>query len=147
MLSKYSFFTRIDSKVIMNPRFQYYSGCGLKTMKKNSGWKIKFNHWFFSFHQEVIKTGAIGKKLLTASRTNAHLNETYQELGRLLEKGIESGEVEWDSAKVRALLHTAKACKKDLEHIEKQVYKIKFSAFPKGPEDISKKLPEKTDRE
>jgi hypothetical protein len=88
----------------------------------------------------VIKAGVIGRKLLTASRTNAHLKDTYEELGRLLEKGIESGEIEWDSAKVRALLHTANACKKDLEHIEKQVYKIKFSAGPKGPEDISLKI-------
>lgn len=112
------------------------------TMKKNSNWKMKLNHWFFHFHQEVIKTGVIGKKLLTASRTNAHLKETYEELGRLLEKGIDSGEVEWDSAKVRALLHTAKACKKDLEHIEKQVYKIKFSASPKCPQDISRQIPD-----
>lgn len=111
------------------------------TMKKDFNWKIKLNHWIFNFHQEVIKTGVIGKKLLTASRTNAHLKDTYEELGRLLEAGVESGEVEWDSAKVRALLHTAKACKKDLEHIEKQVYKIKFSASPKCPQDISRQIP------
>lgn len=111
-------------------------------MKNNSNWKIKLNHWFFNFHQEVIKTGVIGKKLLTASRTNAHLKETYEELGRLLEKGMESGEVEWDSAKIRALLHAAKACKKDLEHIENQVYKIKFSSSPKCPQDISRQMPD-----
>jgi hypothetical protein len=111
-------------------------------MKKNSNWKINMNHWFFNFHQEVIKAGVIGKKLLTASRTNAHLKETYEELGRLLEKGIESGEVEWNSAKVHALLHTVKACKKDLEHIENQVYKIKFSASPKCPQDISDQRPD-----
>ena len=111
-------------------------------MKKKSNWKANLNRYFFHFHQEVIKAGVIGKKLLTASRTNSHLKDTYEELGRLLEKGIESGEVDWDSAKVRALLHTIKACKKDLEHIEKQVYKIKFAAGPKGPEDISRKLPE-----
>ena len=142
MLPKYSIFTRKDSKVILNQDFLYFLGSGLKTMKKNSNWKVNLDRWLFSFHQEVIKAGVIGKKLLTASRTNAHLKETYEELGRLLEKGIESGEVEWDSAKIRALLHTARACKKDLEHLEKQVYKIKFSAGPKGPEDISKKLPD-----
>jgi hypothetical protein len=111
-------------------------------MKKNSNWKVNFDRWLFSFHQEVIKAGVIGKKLLTASRTNAHLKETYEELGRLLEKGIETKEVEWDSAKVRALLHTARACKKDLEHLERQVHKIKFAAGPKAPEDISNKLPD-----
>jgi hypothetical protein len=92
----------------------------------------------------VIKTSAIGKKMLTASRTNAHLKDTYEELGRLLEQGISSGEVEWDSAKIRALLHTIKACKKDLEEIEHQVYKIKFSMGPKAPEDISSRLPQST---
>ena len=106
-------------------------------MKKKMIWKANLNRWFFNFHQEIIKTGVIGKKLLTASRTNAHLKDTYEELGRQLEKGIESGEVDWDSANVRALIHTVKACKKDLEHIEKQVYKIKFATGPKGPQDIS----------
>lgn len=98
---------------------------------------MKLNHWLFNFHQEVIKTGAIGKKLLTASRTNAHLKDTYEELGRLLEAGIESGEFDWKSAKIQALLHRAQACKSDLEHLEKQVYKIKFSSGPKCPQDIS----------
>ncbi len=107
-------------------------------MNNHNNWKNKLNHWIFHFHQEVIKTSMIGKKMLTASRTNAHLKETYEELGRLLEKGIETEEVHWDSVKVRALLHTAKACKRDLEDIENQVNKIKFSS---GPEDISKQLP------
>lgn len=111
-------------------------------MKNNSNWKAKLNRLFFNVHSEVIKTGIIGKKMLTASRTNAHLKETYEELGRLLEKGLESGEVNWDSGKVRALLHTVRACKKDLEEIERQVYKIKFSAGPKCPQDISRQLPD-----
>lgn len=110
----------------------------MQNQKNHSDWKAKLNRLFFGFQQEVIKTSVIGKKLLTASRTNAHLKETYEELGRLLEKGIDSGEVEWDSAKVRALLHTVRACKKDLEEIERQVHKIKFSAGPKCPQDIAR---------
>lgn len=125
MLSNNSFFTRKESKVILK----------LMSLNNNSNWKHKLNHWLFNFHQEVIKTSVIGKKMLTASRTNAHLKETYEELGKLLEKAIENGEVQWDSAKMRALLHTIKACKKDLEEIEKQVHRIKFAS---GPEDISK---------
>jgi hypothetical protein len=109
-------------------------------MKKNSNWKAKLNRFFFSFHQEVIKTSVIGKKMLTASRTNAHLKDTYEELGRLVEKAMENGEVDWDSPKARALLSTIRACKKDLEEIERQVYKIKFAASPKGPQDIAKQL-------
>ena len=110
-------------------------------MKKNSNWKAVLNRFLFSFHQEVIKTSVIGKKMLTASRTNAHLKDTYEELGRTLEKGLETGEVQWDSTKVKALLNTVRACKKDLEEIERQVYKIKFSSGPKAPQDISAQLP------
>lgn len=114
-------------------------------MNNRSDWKSKINRILFGFQQEVIKTSVIGKKMLTASRTNAHLKETYEELGRLLEKGMDSGEVEWDSAKVRALLHTVRACKKDLEEIERQVHRIKSSAGPKCPQDIAG-LPQKTDQ-
>ncbi len=106
-------------------------------MKKESNWKKWLSHCLANFYQELIKTSVIGKKLLTASRTNAHLKETYEELGRLLESGIESGEVKWESAKVQSLLHIIKACKSDLEDLERQVHKIKFSSGPKCPQDLS----------
>jgi hypothetical protein len=98
-------------------------------MKKRSQLKGKFNFWLLNVHKEIMKTTAIGKKMLTASRTNAHLKDTYEELGRLLERGVENGEVDWDSPKMRALLHTIKACKKDLEEIERKMNKIKFMAL------------------
>lgn len=104
-------------------------------MGKEQNWKIKINYWFLNVHQEILKTSVIGKKLLTASRTNSHLKETYEELGRLVEKDMEQGILDWDSPKARACLHTIRACKKDLAEIEKEVHKIKFAA---GPEDISK---------
>jgi hypothetical protein len=68
-------------------------------MKKHSRLKYKLSYWLFNFHREFLKTTAIGKKMLTASRTNAHLKDTYENLGRLLEKGVENGEVDWDSPK------------------------------------------------
>lgn len=98
-------------------------------MKKRSNFKVKLNFWFLNFHKEFMKTSSLGKKMLTASRTNAHLKETYEELGKLLERGVENGEVDWDSPKMRALLHTIKACKKDLEEIERKMNKIKFPAI------------------
>jgi hypothetical protein len=101
--------------------------------KKN--WKRKINYWFFNVHQEILKTSVIGKKLLTASRTNSHLKETYEDLGKLAERDMENGILDWDSPKARAYLQTIKACKKDLADIEQQVHKIKFAS---GPEDISK---------
>ncbi len=129
MLPNYSIFTSLV--------LREYTGL----MKKKVNWKTVLNRVLFSFHQEVIKISVIGKKMLTASRTNAHLKDTYEELGRALEKGLENGELEWDSPKVKALLSTVRACKKDLEEIERQVYKIKFSASPKAPQDIAGHLP------
>lgn len=96
-------------------------------MKKKSELLEKIIHWFLNFHKEVLKTNAIGKKMLTASRTNAHLKDTYEELGRLLEKAVESGEVNWNSPKMQGLLHTIKACRKDLVDLENKMNKIKFS--------------------
>lgn len=98
-------------------------------MKKRTNFKIKFNYWLHNIQNEIKKTSAIGRKMLTASRTNAHLKDTYEELGKLLEKGVDSGEVDWDSARLRALLHSVKACKKDLEEIEKKMNKIKFPSI------------------
>lgn len=96
-------------------------------MKKRSKFKGKFNFWLLNFHKEIKKTTAIGKKMLSASRINTHMKDTYEELGRHLERGVDSGEVDWDSPKMRALLHTIKACKKDLEEIERNMNSIKFS--------------------
>lgn len=98
-------------------------------MKKRMNLRIKFNYWLHNIQNEIKKTSAIGRKMLTASRTNAHLKDTYEELGKLLEKGVDSGEVDWDSARLRALLHSVKACKKDLEEIERKMNKIKFPSI------------------
>lgn len=96
-------------------------------MKKRLKLKGKFNFWLLNFHKEITKTAEIGKKMLTASRVNTHMKDTYEELGRLLEKGVDNGDVDWDSPKMRALLHSIKACKKDLEEIERKMNSIKFS--------------------
>lgn len=112
-------------------------------MKKRSLFKGKLNFWLLNFHKEIMKTTAIGKKMLTAGRTNAHLKDTYEELGRLLERGVENGEVDWDSPKMRSLLHTIKACKKDLEEIELKMNKIKFISLDYRDADKNEKEAEK----
>ncbi|MBC7430331.1 MAG: hypothetical protein H7336_17085 [Bacteriovorax sp.] len=107
-------------------------------MKKTNKLKCRFNFWIMNFHKELMKTSAIGKKMLTASRTNAHLKDSYEELGKLLERGVENGEVDWDSPKMRALIHTIKACKRDLEDIERKMNRIKFQSI-EFKKDNSKK--------
>ena len=108
-------------------------------MKKGPKFSGNFNFWLLNIHTEIMKTSAIGKKMLTASRTNAHLKDTYEELGKLLERGIENGEVDWDSPKMRAMIHTIKACKRDLQYIEDKMNKIKFQSIDlKKDEDVEK---------
>ena len=106
-------------------------------MKQSDNVKQKFKSIFFYLRQELSRTTAIGKKLLTAGRTNSHLKETYENLGRLIEIKIDKEEISVEDPRVRALLHTIKACKKDLKELEDQVHNIKFSP---SPEDISKKV-------
>lgn len=96
-------------------------------MENSVGLKVKMKSFFSLFRFNIFKTTRIGRKLLTASRTNAHLKETYEELGRLVEQEMLSGELMLNSPRAKALLQTINACKKDLEHLEKQVNKIRFS--------------------
>jgi hypothetical protein len=111
-------------------------------MQKQSGWQGRFQGILQTCQDEVKRTTEIGKKMLTASKTNTNLHEAYEELGVLVSKSIEDGELEWNNPKVSELLGTIKHCEKDLESIEDEVNKIKFS---EGPVDISKEEVKKED--
>ena len=56
----------------------------MRQQKNNNG----IREMISQFQQEIVKTGVIGKKMLTASRTNAHLKETYEDLGRLVYEAL-----------------------------------------------------------
>lgn len=96
-------------------------------MEKRVGFKAKIKDWFSMMTFGLFKTTKIGRKLLTASRTNAFMKESYEDLGRHVESCLASGQLQWDDPKTKALLNTINACKKDLVHLEKQVNKIRFS--------------------
>ncbi len=104
----------------------------MKHQKNNSS---GIREMISQFQQEIVKTGVIGKKMLTASRTNAHLKDTYEELGRIAYEALKKEEIDWNHPRLKHMLQTIEACKKDLEEIEEQVQKIKFAS---SPEDISK---------
>lgn len=76
---------------------------------------------------KIVNWLKICRKMLTASRTNAHMKETYEELGRLVEAAVRDNQLQIDNPKVKSLIHTIEACKKDLVHLEKQVNKIRFA--------------------
>ena len=107
-------------------------------MQKNQEWKHKVQELFQTAQDEFKRTTEIGKKMLSASKTNSDLHEAYEELGVLAAKDIESGELEWSNPRVKELLGQIKDCEKNLEDIETEVKKIKFAS---GPMDIGSKTP------
>ena len=100
-------------------------------------WKNRFQEIVKLCQHEFRRTTEIGRKMLTASKTNTNLHEAYEELGQLAARELEKGQLEWNHPRVKELLAMIKASEKDLETIEKEVRKIKIST-PSGPQDVSK---------
>lgn len=98
-------------------------------------WKNKVNEIFQVCQDEFKKTTEIGKKMISASKTNSCLHETYEEIGSLVVQALKDGDLKWDNPRVNELIETINKCEEDLELIEGEVNKIKFS---EGPIDISK---------
>ncbi|MAF79066.1 MAG: hypothetical protein CME60_12965 [Halobacteriovoraceae bacterium] len=109
-------------------------------MEKNSDWKLKFNEIFQICQGELKKTTDIGKKMLSASKTNSTLNESYEELGRMVTRALNDNELEWENPRVQEILKTIEGCKKDLEKMEEEVNDIRFSdektSDPEANEDV-----------
>jgi|SaaInlStandDraft_2_1057019.scaffolds.fasta_scaffold149858_2 hypothetical protein len=103
-------------------------------MQKNQQWKDKVQELFQVCQNELKKTTKIGKKMLSASKTNTHLHDAYEEIGRLTVKALKKGEVKWDNSRISDLLAIVKTCEQELKSIESDVNNIKFSP---GPVDIS----------
>lgn len=107
--------------------------------KTNPPWKEKVSEIFQTCQDELKRTTDIGKKMLTASRTNSNLHEAYEELGVLVACAIKSGELKWDNPRVKELLNTVQNCEHDLDEIEDEVNKIKFAS---GPVDVTTTKPQ-----
>lgn len=73
--------------------------------------------------------------MLTASRTNSELHETYEELGTLVYKGLKEDSLNLTGAKARDLVKRIDMLEEELKMIEEEVRKIKVAS---GPEDISR---------
>lgn len=89
--------------------------------------KEKLNQLGRVFVREFKRTAEILKRLISASKTNTDLNETYEELGRLLVKGIESKEITCTNERVARLIEKVKGFENDLASMEDEVNQIKFS--------------------
>jgi len=94
-------------------------------MQKQPQWKDRFNEIVQVCQEELKRTTEIGKKMLSASKTNTTLHESYEELGHLAFLALEKGELDWQSPRVKELVNSIKSCEFDLENIEKDVKDIK----------------------
>ena len=94
-------------------------------MQKQPQWKDRFNDIVQTCQEELKKTTEIGKKMLSASKTNTQLNESYEELGHLAFKAVDKGDLKWEHMRVQELINTIKKCEQDLETIENDVSEIK----------------------
>lgn len=90
-------------------------------------WKERVQELFQTCSEEIRRTTEIGKKMLSASKTNSHLHESYEELGRLVAQALENKSLQWEEPRAHELLNLVKNCQKDLENLEDEVNKIKFS--------------------
>lgn len=104
-------------------------------MQKTPQWKNKVNEIFQTCQEEIKRTTEIGKKMLSASKTNTSLHDAYEEVGNLVVKALRSGELKWENARVKELINTIENCEQDLEEIEDEVNKIRFSEETTGPKD------------
>ncbi len=75
--------------------------------------------------QELKKTTAIGKKMISASRSNSSLHDCYEQLGILVMKEVNSGQLKWENKKAHELIKEIEGLKNELEQFEEDVQKIK----------------------
>jgi hypothetical protein len=105
-------------------------------MKGTYPWKTKFQEIVNVCQEELKRTTEIGRKMLNATRANSQLHETYEELGQLLMKAMDTGELKWENPMVKELIERIKLLEQEMEEIESEMNKIKFSS---GPDDLSKR--------
>lgn len=96
-------------------------------MDKSPDWQKKVQEMFSVCSEELKKTTAIGKKMLSASKTNSSLHEAYEELGVMVVEAMKKGELEWENERVHKILKAIETCHNDLECIEKEVNDIRFN--------------------
>ncbi|MBL7665099.1 MAG: hypothetical protein JNM93_08200 [Bacteriovoracaceae bacterium] len=90
-------------------------------------WKAKFQDLVQSAQDEIKKTTAIGKKMISASKSNSTLHDAYEKLGILVEKAIHNNEIKWEDPQVTEILEQIKNCKDELNRFEEEVRQIKTS--------------------
>lgn len=94
-------------------------------MSEINEWKNKFQEMMQVCQGELKKTAEIGKKMLTASQSNAALEKKYIKLGQLAFTQMQSKELDWSSEDAQTYFEEISKLKIELESIENEVQDIK----------------------
>lgn len=92
---------------------------------KEVDWKVKFNDLLEVCGSEIKKTTEIGKKMLSASQSNANLRETYEELGQIFKQYVEADKIKIEDSEVMMLIERATKLEDQMEGFESDVHNIK----------------------
>ena len=92
---------------------------------KNNPWYDKFNELVNTCQTEFKRTTQIGMKMVSASQSNAQLQDEYMLLGKLVAKALKKGELTWENEKVTEILDKIKGLKEELKGFEKEVQDLK----------------------
>lgn len=101
-------------------------------MAQDPRWKQKIGTFFNTCQDEIKKTTLIGRKMLSATISTTSLKESYEELGRLAYKDLQSGRLTWENGRAKQLKTEIERLTEDLEFIEKQVQEAKENS-PDAP--------------
>jgi outer membrane murein-binding lipoprotein Lpp len=88
-------------------------------------WKSRFNEMLNVCQQELKKTTQIGSKMLSAGQSNSKLCAHYEELGRLVQKSLDNGDLKWENEKAQELISHIQKLEKDIAELENDVQNIK----------------------
>lgn len=111
-------------------------------LMQNSQWRGKVQKVVETCHAEFRRTTEIGKKMLSASKTNTALHESYEELGHLAFRAIKENRLDWGDPRVHDLMDKIKQCEKDLEMFEGEISKIREAEEAEQEKEASSSLKE-----
>jgi predicted SprT family Zn-dependent metalloprotease len=104
-------------------------------MKQGSDLSRKVQEMLKVCQEEIVRTTEIGKRMLSASKKNSDIHDSYERLGELLANAIRNKEHEWNHPIVHQLIKKIDDCEKSLEDIESDVNKIRFSDSENSDEE------------
>lgn len=98
-------------------------------MADNSQWKNRAQELFQVCQDELKRATIIGKKMISASKTNSALHEAYEELGVLAFQEIKEEKLKWENPKLEEILKAIEQLEAELEKIEGEVSDAKKNDF------------------